>query len=85
MKSSGFSVVDQTRLGTLESFCQKAQRLEWGEKRCGGLKHLDMADYCSRTSDGLLSDGTRRDHGSLIREGRRNSQIDWTWWQVVWG
>ena len=76
MKSSGFSVVDQTRLGTLKSFCQKAQWLEWEEERCGGLKRLDTADYRSRTSDGLLSDGTRHDHGSLVHEGRQNSQID---------
>ena len=76
MKSSGFLVVDQTRLGTLKRFCQKAQRLEWEEKRCGGLKRLDTADYRSHTSDGLLSDGTRRDHRSLVCEGRQNSQID---------
>ena len=50
--------------------------MEMGQRWCGGLKRLDTADYRSRTSDGLLSDGTRRDHGSLVHEGRQNSQID---------
>ena len=78
-------MVDQTQLGILQGLCPNGQQLELGEKGCGSLKHLDTVDYCSRTREGLLSDGTRRDHGSLVREGRRNSQIDWTWWQVVWG
>ena len=69
-------MVDQTQLGILQGLCPYGPQLELGEKGCGSLKHLDTADYRSHTSDGLLSDGTRRDHRSLIREGRQNSQID---------
>ena len=69
-------MVDQTQSGTLQGLCLNGQQLELGEEGCGSLKHLDMVDYCSCTREGLLSDGTRHDHRSLVHEGRQNSQID---------
>ena len=85
IRGKAATLLPQNQLDILQSFCQNGQQLGLGEERCGGLKRLDTVDYCSRTKEGLLFGDTRHDHGSLICEGRQNSQIDWTWWQIVWG